>query len=305
MSDIAPKGLTITMFLEDGNANGIITAETVTWTGQLVVGPRSKLQKLLPREEAGRAGVYFLLGRDPESDARMVYIGQGEIIKERLRAHGKDSKKEFFDRVCFITSKSDLFTKAHVLYLESRLISMAKESGNIQVVNSNVPDEIKLPKSEISNMETFIHYISIFLPALGMDFLRTVPGAKGSHNKDDVIFVIHNKKHDIQASATERDGVFIVLKGSESNPEWIGKEGTRPDRQNIHQTCMHNGAVEAFIDGKGNKKARFVRDETFSSPSAAGAAVLGRVCNGRKEWKEKATNKKYGDWQEEQIDKAD
>ena len=51
MSDVTQNGRTIRMFLVDGSANGVITAEIMNWTGHAVVGPRSKLPELLSRDD--------------------------------------------------------------------------------------------------------------------------------------------------------------------------------------------------------------------------------------------------------------
>ena len=49
-----------------------------------------------------------------------------------------------------------------------------------------------------------------------------------------------------------------------------------------------------------DEKAQFVKDAPFSSPSLAGAIVLGRSCNGRTSW---ATEEgvTYGQWESRGI----
>ena len=54
-------GKSIRIFLTEGSANGLLTAEIVNWTGQVVSAPRSKLGSLLAREECQKTGIYFLL----------------------------------------------------------------------------------------------------------------------------------------------------------------------------------------------------------------------------------------------------
>ena len=59
------------------------------------------------------------------------------------------------------------------------------------------------------------------------------------------------------------------------------RKKTRPTRR--HQTNgspVTDEGVIAVEDGVG----RITRDHVFSSPSTAGAIVVGRSCNGRKEW---------------------
>jgi hypothetical protein len=57
---------TIKLFLVHGEANRLRTAELSNWTGKAVAGPRSELDGILAREEAGKSGVYFLIGTDIE-----------------------------------------------------------------------------------------------------------------------------------------------------------------------------------------------------------------------------------------------
>jgi hypothetical protein len=58
---------TIKLFLVHGDAKRLRTAELSNWTGKAVAGPRSELDGVLARDEAGKSGVYFLSGTDSES----------------------------------------------------------------------------------------------------------------------------------------------------------------------------------------------------------------------------------------------
>ena len=62
-----PKtGIVVRLFLVDGDAQGLRTAEVMNWTGQVIVGSRSDLKILGQRPESRKAGIYILVGRDPE-----------------------------------------------------------------------------------------------------------------------------------------------------------------------------------------------------------------------------------------------
>jgi hypothetical protein len=124
---------TIKLFLVHGDAKRLRTAELSNWTGKAVAGPRSELDGLLTRDEAGKSGVYFLSGTDSESGNPAVYIGEAESIRDRLRVH---LDKDFWNHVLFFISKDENLTKAHVRYLEGRLIEQAKSAGRAQVMNS-------------------------------------------------------------------------------------------------------------------------------------------------------------------------
>src|SRR5690349_2758961 len=120
------SGRNVRIFLVDGTPTGLITAEIINWTGHLLFVPRSRLAEALKRPEVDRTGVYFLVGDDAADPTRhAVYIGEGDSVADRIKLHAKDETKDFWERVCFVTSKDPNITKSHVRYLENRLIEIA------------------------------------------------------------------------------------------------------------------------------------------------------------------------------------
>src|ERR1035438_9141079 len=85
--------------------------------------PRTELDELLARDEMDRAGVYILIGSNPLSNAPVAYTGEAEIIRDRLRQH---KTREWVSAIVFV-SKDENLTKAHVRYLENRLLSEATQ----------------------------------------------------------------------------------------------------------------------------------------------------------------------------------
>ena len=123
---------TIKLFLVHGDAKRLRTAELSNWTGKAIAGPRSELDGVLGREEAASSGLYFLIGTDSESGKSALYVGEAESIRDRLRGH---LNKDFWNHVVFFISKDENVTKAHVRYLESRLIEQAQSAGRVLVIN--------------------------------------------------------------------------------------------------------------------------------------------------------------------------
>ena len=170
------KGRSIRLFLVDGTPSGIITAEIMNWTGHVMTAPRTRLPDFIKRSEIARTGVYFLTGVNPEEPTQtFVYVGESDNVAKRLVSHNKDETKEFWDKVCVVTSKDQNLTKAHARYLESRLISIVSAAGRASLVNSTSPEYGFLPEADLADMEFFIEQIRITLPVLGMDFLREKP----------------------------------------------------------------------------------------------------------------------------------
>lgn len=135
---------TIKLFLIHGDAKRLRIAELSNWTGKAVAGPRSELEGILAREEAVKSGVYFLIGTDSESGKSAVYIGEAESIRDRLRSH---LDKVFLNHVIFLISKDENLTKAHIRYLEGRLIDQAKSAARSLVMNGQSSGS-KLPESD-------------------------------------------------------------------------------------------------------------------------------------------------------------
>ncbi|WP_240493112.1 GIY-YIG nuclease family protein [Kushneria phosphatilytica] len=170
------QGRSIRLFLVDGTPNGLLTAEIMNWTGHVLTGPRSKLSELVQRPECGRTGIYFLVGPDPDNSLRpLVYIGESDDVATRLKQHNRPEDKggkDFWERVCLITSKDQNLTKAHVKYLESLLIKNAGDVGRAKLINGTSHDYGNLPESDRADMAFFVEQIRIVLPVLGFDFLR-------------------------------------------------------------------------------------------------------------------------------------
>jgi hypothetical protein len=112
-------GRSVRLFLVDGNPSGLVTAEIMNWTGHVLAGSRSGLEKFLGRAELDRTGIYFLSGRKPEDpDTTIVYVGESDNVRNRLVQHNSDASKGYWERTCVITSKDQNITKAHGRYLK-------------------------------------------------------------------------------------------------------------------------------------------------------------------------------------------
>jgi hypothetical protein len=87
------------IFLVHGDPKRLRTAELSNWTGKAVAGPRSEFDDVIAREESGSAGVYFLTGNEPETGNSVVYIGEAESIRDRLKSH---LAKDYWNQVVFL-----------------------------------------------------------------------------------------------------------------------------------------------------------------------------------------------------------
>ena len=293
---------TIRIFLADGTATGILTAEIMNWTGKIVVAPRSHLPALIERPELGRTGVYFLVGIDPvKTTNAMVYVGEGDSVKKRLVSHNQDNTKDFFSRVCVIVSKDENLTKTHVRHLESRLISAIKDAGKATLSNGTDPGFDLLPESDKADMEFFFEQIRMVLPVLGFDFMQTTTALPSAIDKPQVNPESPEFEMDavgVTAKARENQGKFVVMKDStvrvQGVPSWTSYRQLRD--QLVADGKLQPSASPEYL--------RFSQDTPFDSPSAAAAVIAGRNENGRERWRVVGTGQTYAKWQESQIPKS-
>lgn len=319
------NGKQVRLFLVEGTVGSLMTAEILNWTGHMLRARRKDLGHLKIRDEAKRTGVYVLFGSD-EDDEPAAYIGEGDNVVKRLENH--NSTKDFWEDVVIITSKDMNLTKAHVRYLESELISLAKIIGRVNLHNGNVPSGgASLPEADESDMKYFIEQIRILMPVLGFDIFRgrssqnvslansptsdagnstknekSVPDAV-SESSDSPIFVM-NTREGAKAQAQIIDGEFTVLAGSiipdsmKDNPEMA--ESTR--KRFVIRKAQHAKLLEVAERGPLPGMVTLLKDVAFTSPSAAGAIVYGRAsANGRLTWKTEQGDKTLGEWEKDQA----
>jgi len=299
------QGRSLRLFLVDGTPNGLLTAEIMNWTGHVLTGPRSKLAELVQRPECARTGVYFLVGPDPDNSLRSkVYIGESDDVAKRLKSHNRPEDaggKDFWERVCLVTSKDQNLTKAHVKYLESLLIGIAGSLGRCELVNGTAHEYVSLPESDRADMAFFLEQIRTVLPVLGFDFLRelTKPSAPATASTAAPVsrsprFSLEVPRYRLSAQGQEIDGEFFVLKGSKARAEWVG---TERGYQGLFKQLVDEGVLIA----DGGEHLTFSDDYAFSSPSAAAAVVCGRAANGRTSWVVAGTGQTYAAWQDSQL----
>jgi hypothetical protein len=281
-------GRTIRIFLADGTPQGIRVAEVGMWTGIGLVCPRADLAKLNSRTQAHRTGVYILVGDALNATpGQRVYIGEGDDVWERLRAHDDDPAKDFWDWVVMFVSKDDNLTKAHGRWLEAKLVGEIKEAKRVELANGNSPPGGDLPEADVADMATFMENVRLLLPVLGLDALTVAEKLDGA--SDDLVLALSWEA--VSAECVVRDGQFIVRKGSTARVKEVESlgEGYRDLRRKLRESGV--------LSLRNNDAFEFSIDYAFSSPSAAAAAVTGTGLNGRAHWKIKGSNQSYGDWQ--------
>lgn len=291
------RGRSVRLFLADGSATGIVTAEIVNWTGHVLSAPRTRLEAALQRDELSKTGVYLLYSDALDSDLPSVYVGEGDDISSRLKSHARDDTKDFWDRFIAITSKDMNLTKAHVKYLEGKLIKSLQEAKKCKLMNRTEPSFERLPESDISDMDSFLEEINLVLPVVGVDFLRR-PRSRVEHSDEQsaaVYFAVNHGGKGIRARATEIDGEFVVLVGSVGH---LNEAPSFSDRiKNIRDQAMEGGRIQM------RDKEHFVvmEDIAFTSPSAASVFLFGTSRNGQTDWLVEGQSITYGNWKDSKL----
>lgn len=295
-------GRSIRIYLVDGDASGLLTAEVMNWSGKFVVAPRTMLKELATREEVSRTGVYVLAGPDPENPTQdMIYVGEGDNVFKRITAHDKDTDKEFWTRCVLVISKDLNLTKGHVRYLESRIIEKGNASGRARLSNGTAPPLPPMPEPDVADMEGFLSHIELVLPVLGFDFLKPRPIVRPTSNGDasKASPVFEYSSGDAIAKAQEIDGEFVVLKGSTAlaipKDSWTSYRGLR-------DSLIEEQKLVAIPD---RPLYLFAEDIAFKSPSAGAAIVNAGNINGRTAWKVSLTKQTYADWHQSQLPEQD
>jgi len=259
---------TIKLFLVHGRPNGLRTAELSNWSGKAIAAPRTEISELLKREELDSPGFYLLTGVEPDSGERAIYIGEAENVSNRLKNH---ASKDFWNSVTVFVSKDENLTKAHIRYLEGKLIPMATDNGSSIVMNS-ANSGAKLPESDAAEMDVFLEKCLQLLPVLGItDFNAKIDPLS---DREELLYC---KIKGLIATGKRTSNGFIVFADSQAVLDHrVSAKSMRTKREQLiekgHLKENHGHLV-------------FTKDIEFGSPSTAGGVVRGGNTNGLINWK--------------------
>ncbi len=262
------ESATIKIFLVNGHPNGLRTAELSNWTGKAIAAPRTEINDLLKRDELVNPGIYLLTGVDEDSGDRTIYIGEAENVSKRLKNH---TNRDFWSSITAFISKDGNLTKAHIRYLEGKLINRANEAGAAIVMNST-SSGAKLPESDTAEMDIFLDKIFALLPILGISHFNKVV-ERPSQDKG----LLHCSVKELMATGTRTSNGFVVFAGSQAVEEH------RPSADIIRR--IRDRLLDKGVLSRDQGCLIFTKDYEFGSPSTAGGVVRGGNTNGLTAWK--------------------
>lgn len=269
-------GKSIELFLVNGTADSLITAELSNWNGKAIKIPRIEVASC-NRDDITQAGVYFLFCKEDDgSDS--VYIGEAENVKERLVQHLRDyqsEKEKYYWSTAVIFIGRDL-NKALIRYLENRFVEIARSSKRYLVLTKNTYRNTVMKESQIAGMEEFVDNVKVLINALGYKVLEPFAQADVSATKtnDETLSLSTGS-----ASAFGKVTIegFVVFAGATVN-EKTSTKSLSAGMQKMRQQIFDSGKVVNLVT---------TEDILFSSSSAAADFILGYSVSGPQTWKAK------------------
>jgi hypothetical protein len=205
----------------------------------------------------------------------LAYIGEVEIIRDRLKQH---KSKDFWVSTVVFVSKDENLTKAHIRYLENRLIEEASKIDRYKLENAN-SSGAKLPESDREDMEVFFSRIQQMLPVLGSDILAPITG---SQKPKPVSKILLCKNKGAIAKGMRTETGFVVFAGSTA----VLKERPSAETQHPFVVELRKKLIQDGTLMEKNGFYSFTKDAEFSSPSAAAAVIHGGGAAGPVAWKD-------------------
>lgn len=266
-------GKSIELFLVNGTADSLIIAELSNWNGKAIKIPRIEVADC-KRDDIKEPGIYFLFCKE-EDNTDSVYIGESENVKERLVQHIRDysaEKEKYYWTTAVIFIGRDL-NKAHIRYLEDRLVAEARSAKRYVVLTKNTYSNTVLKESQMAAMNEFIDNIKILINALGYKVLEPVVlNDSASTVDDEKLYLSTGSVHAEGVVTTEG---FVLLAGANLN-EKISEKSLGKGAIALRKKIVESGKVKDFVT---------TEDILFSSSSAAADFVTGYSVSGPMTWK--------------------
>ncbi len=308
---------TINLLVASGNPNGPRIISKSGWDGIGVVFSRDDFGHIQQWDEMQRAGVYVLWEDDEFGGLPQAYIGESASFNRpdgyrgpagRIYDHTTD--QQFWSQAVVFTSEK--LNTAHTEYLEARLINLALDLKQCQLINTQHPAPGR-DRFISAEADGFLENILLCLPLLGVNFFDTPrvppqmlennrssaqqtqfqerrPDHVQTHPAEDVLPLFLNLRKqngdfvDAQGYADGRR--FVVLAGSRAaksaDPDFPTKDGASANYRN---ELIKNGVLVEKEDCY-----EFKQPHTFNSPSRASAVCLGNWSSGPSVWKDEDGN---------------
>ena len=268
MVKVDTKGFSVRIYVPSGKPEGLRVIEKSNWNGQGVVFPRSAYNEAKGHEILGRTGVYILWGLGDSGEKPLAYIGHSDELSSRLSQH--QANKEFWTSAVAFTSKDRNLNKAHVQYLESVLVSLAKEANRCRLDNDVSPNKPQLAEADEADANLYLDDMLLCLPIVGINFLEKLVDTAGVQR----VFTLSAKE--VTAKGYLHPGGFVVKTGSHAVKNEVPSV----------PSSIHSKRDAFLKEGIFDTEYRITSDTLFSSPSNAASVLLGMNVSGNAYWKD-------------------
>ena len=223
-----------------------------------------------------------------------MYVGESATLIRRLEQHAQT--KEFWTDAVAFTRAGGSLDRADALYLEARLLELARKGGWCTLENGQEPDpEPMLEPDKEAAAEGYLEEAVPCLSALGfvefeepIDPLVVSNGEEGQDADsldEPTVRVLTVTRNGVSIEAKGRrlgERGFEILKGSEAlataGPAFLKRREFKGYRRLREQVLTSDAVIRE------GEKYRFTKDVKLKSPSAAEAVVAGRSGSGLVRW---------------------
>ena len=263
----------ITILVTSGDPDGVRVVEKSNWSGSGMVFSRPDLAAAV-QQGMSSPGVYVLLGDDSnEAFEGAAYVGEAEDVGKRLASHQKDDAKEFWTDTVVFTSKDTALNKAHIRYLESRMIALAHHARRVRLVNGTQPAPPPMSPADLAEAEGFLAEMLAIFPVLGVvAFDKPV-----AHEPGRVRYLLSGP--DAAGQGEDRSDGFLVCAGATLRIDETAS--LKPGFSKLRSQLVASGML---VEQAGSYK--LTEDYLFNSPSTAASVLLATSANGRTAWKD-------------------
>jgi hypothetical protein len=189
-------------------------------------------------------------------------------------------------------SKDENLTKAHVRYLEARLVATAQAAKRCSVFNATAPNGGKLPEADTAEMEDFLEHVQILLSTLGIQAFEAV-AARGSSSvpHSGPTFTLSGGGYDATADLVENE--LVVRKGSMARAKEA--PSLSPSSRAARKGLQASGVLKETPRG-----LMFSQAYAFGSASGSAQVITGANINGRTAWR-MADGTSFATWQQRKL----
>ena len=183
-----------------------------------------------------------------------------------------------------LTTKDDSLNKAHVRWLEARLLQIAAEAGTAVLDNGTAPPLPYLSESDEADMAWYLENALTLLPMVGVSQFEILEGSPTSPETAVAVTPLEGTTYylsTVRTTAAGRDDPrgFTVLEGACGRRE--KKVMTRAYAA-LRDRLIEDGTLVEH----GEDQLRLTKTYVFDSPSSAASVLAGGSKNGRDEWKD-------------------